>query len=309
MTDLSNFQPIPDAILRSLAQPIAPNSPTSGADVIGLIPAGGRATRLSPLPMSKELYPIGFQHLPEGLRPKVVGQYLLERMRSAGIRKLFWIVRSDKWDIPAYFGNGSQLGLDLGYLILGVPFGVPYTLDQAYPFVSQARIALGFPDILFSPPEMFQQLLSHQTKTGADVVLALVPAKAGQVGGRVGFDAIGRVQQILEKPEQTDLAHIWCAAVWAPSFTQFLHEQVAPVLCAYASTGAMPERELPIGDVIQRAIAAGLHVQAMPFPDGEFLDVGIAENLAQAVQYFAAQVSGVEVAAEVLGKEGQPFQF
>ncbi|NJM57638.1 MAG: hypothetical protein HC857_09665 [Synechococcales cyanobacterium RU_4_20] len=91
--------------------------------------------------------------------------------------------------------------------------------------------------------------------------------------------------------------------------TQFLHEQVAPVLCAYASTGAMPERELPIGDVIQRAIAAGLHVQAMPFPDGEFLDVGIAENLAQAVQYFAAQVSGVEVAAEVLGKEGQPFQF
>ncbi len=30
------------------------------SDVIGLIPAGGQAKRLSPLPCSKELYPIGF---------------------------------------------------------------------------------------------------------------------------------------------------------------------------------------------------------------------------------------------------------
>ncbi|MEO1560926.1 MAG: dTDP-glucose pyrophosphorylase, partial [Cyanobacteria bacterium J06632_19] len=29
--------------------------------VIGLIPAGGKATRISPLPLSKELYPVGFR--------------------------------------------------------------------------------------------------------------------------------------------------------------------------------------------------------------------------------------------------------
>ncbi len=31
------------------------------SEVIGLIPAGGQAKRLSPLPCSKELYPIGFE--------------------------------------------------------------------------------------------------------------------------------------------------------------------------------------------------------------------------------------------------------
>jgi glucose-1-phosphate thymidylyltransferase len=275
-------QRIPDAI----ALP-------SAADVIGLIPAGGHATRLSPLPLSKELYPIGFQTFPElGMRPKVVGQYLLERMRLAGIRKAFWILRSGKWDIPAYFGNGTQLGLDLGYLLMGAPFGVPYTLDQAYPFVSQARIALGFPDILFAPEEMFQQLLARQTESGADVVLGLVPAQAGQVGGMVAFDPSGRVSQILEKPEQTDLRYVWCAAVWAPRFTAFLHEQVAPVLHAHGTHGTMPDKEMPIGDVIQRAIAAGLQVEAVPFPDGCFLDIGIAQNLAQALRHFAAQALG-----------------
>lgn len=269
-----------------------PSTPNLPDEVIGLIPAGGRATRLAPLPMSKELYPVGFQALPgKGSRPKVVGQYLLERMQLAGIRKVFFILRSGKWDIPSYFGNGSQLSLDLGYLIMGTPFGVPYTLDQAYPFVQNARIALGFPDILFSPQEMFQQLLEHQTETKADVVLGMVPAQPGQIGGMIDFDQTGRVRQILEKPKETDLTHIWCAAVWAPSFTQFLHEQVAPVLEAYAATGAEPEKELPIGDVIEGAIAAGLKVQAIPFPDGEFLDVGIAQNLAKAIQHFAQHVS------------------
>lgn len=30
--------------------------------LVGLIPAAGRGTRLAPLPFSKELVPVGFQH-------------------------------------------------------------------------------------------------------------------------------------------------------------------------------------------------------------------------------------------------------
>jgi len=29
-------------------------------EVVGIIPASGRATRIAPLPCSKELYPVGF---------------------------------------------------------------------------------------------------------------------------------------------------------------------------------------------------------------------------------------------------------
>lgn len=86
-------------------------------EVVGLIPAGGQATRLSPLPLSKELYPIGFQSISKdgGMRPKVVCQYLLERMKFAGITKAFIILRSGKWDIPAYLGDGFRLGILSGH--------------------------------------------------------------------------------------------------------------------------------------------------------------------------------------------------
>jgi glucose-1-phosphate thymidylyltransferase len=43
-------------------------------EVVGLIPAGGHAKRIAPLPCSKELYPVGFRAVDDGrsLRPKVV---------------------------------------------------------------------------------------------------------------------------------------------------------------------------------------------------------------------------------------------
>ena len=55
-------------------------------NVVGLIPAAGRAERLGPLPCSKELLPIGFRETPRGPAPKVAGHYLLERFRAAGVR-------------------------------------------------------------------------------------------------------------------------------------------------------------------------------------------------------------------------------
>ena len=36
------------------------SSPWTPQDLIGLIPAAGKATRIAPLPGSKELFPVGF---------------------------------------------------------------------------------------------------------------------------------------------------------------------------------------------------------------------------------------------------------
>lgn len=251
-------------------------NPLNKLDVIGLLPAGGQATRLSPLPLSKELYPIGFRTDAEGKsKPKVVGHYLLEKMRLAGIDKAFFILRSGKWDIPAYFGDGTLLDMHLAYLTVHVPYGVPYTLDQAYPFVSNAIVALGFPDILFQPENAYMQVLKRLTTNQTDVVLGLFPTQQYWKAGMVEFDAAGRVSQIIEKPQQTNLKYMWAIAVWNPRFTQFLHEY----LQSYT-----PGTELPIGNVIQAGIEAGLHVEAEAFSDGSYLDVGTPEDLARAIR-------------------------
>ena len=94
--------------------------------IIGLIPAGGKAARISPLPFSKELYPVGFQNLDNGrsLRPKPVFTYLLEKMRLANITEAYIVLRKGKWDIPAYLGDGKLLNMNLAYLMMNLPFGV-----------------------------------------------------------------------------------------------------------------------------------------------------------------------------------------
>ena len=143
----------------------------SQREVIGLIPAAGKASRLPSLPCSKELYPIGYDS--RNFSPKVVSQYLLESMRIADIKKAYIILRKGKWDIPAYFGDGKMLDMHLGYLIMDLPYGVPYTLDQAYPFVKEAKVALGFPDIIFEPEDVFVRLLEKQKESNANIVLGL----------------------------------------------------------------------------------------------------------------------------------------
>ena len=49
-------------------------------DIIGLLPASGKTSRIAPLPCGKELYPIGFRSVDRkgSVRPKVVSHYLLE---------------------------------------------------------------------------------------------------------------------------------------------------------------------------------------------------------------------------------------
>ena len=264
-------------------------------EVIGLLPAAGQAKRIGPLPGSKELYPIGFRLVDEGrsLRPKVVCQYLLEKMRLADITKAYILLRSGKWDIPAYLGDGAALNMHLGYLIMGLPFGVPYTLDQAYPFVKEALVVLGFPDILFQPDDAFIRLLERQATRKVDVVLGLFPTDQANKAGMVDFDAEGRVRLVLEKPLQTSLRYMWGIAVWTPIFTQFMHEFLAAIeadkLQNEIDKTLQQQQELPIGDVFQAAIDNGLEIDAEVFANGTCLDIGTPENLVRAVHDFAVE--------------------
>lgn len=265
--------------------------------IIGLLPAAGQSRRISPLPMSKELFPIGFQDLMgQGLRPKVACQYLLESMGKAGVQEAFLILRPGKWDIPAYLGDGSQLGMRLAYLTVHVPFGVPFSLNQAYPFVKDAVVAMGFPDILFSPGDAYLRLLERLQTTQADVVLGLFPTEQPDKVGVVDFDDQGVVWGIYEKSQLTHLRYMWAIAVWRPSFTEFLHQMVQTKLQLLIGEQspmvikAMPEYvEMPIGDVIRDAIANNLRVEAVPFGTGRYLDIGTPENLIHAVYNYGKE--------------------
>jgi glucose-1-phosphate thymidylyltransferase len=264
---------------------------TSELPVVGIIPAAGISARLAPLPGSKELLTVGFTATPAGPRPKPVALYLLERLRLAGVERVFVVLRPGKWDIPAYLGHGEQFGMRFAYLIMNLPHGSPYTVDQAYPFARDCLVALGFPDIIFEPADAYARLIARQRASEADVVLGLFPTDQPHTADMVATDAAGRVRRIMVKPPQSDLAYSWMLCVWAPAFTEFLHAYLAEVEDRRADPdpARRPAREVFIGDVIQAAIDAGMHVDSVAFPDGSALDVGTPANLVRAVRHYAAE--------------------
>lgn len=265
-------------------------------NVIGLLPAGGQATRINPLPCSKEMYPIGFRQVDEdgSLRPKVVCHYLLEKMRLADITKAYIVLRNGKWDIPAYLGDGTILNMHLGYLIMHLPFGVPYTIDQAYPFIHNAKVAFGFPDILFKPDDAFVQLLNRQTETNADIILGLYHTDQPQKWDMVDMDADGRIRRILIKPCQSNLCYSWAIAVWTKVFTQFMHDYLSVIQETNKPNkhnnyvnNVSKQQELFVGDVFQAAIDNDLHVEGVIFPKSTCLDIGTPDDLVKAYRNFS----------------------
>lgn len=249
-------------------------------DLVGVIPAAGTARRLGRLPCSKELFPVGFQKVGDGnqLQPKAVSHYLLERLRVAEVKKVFFILRKGKWDIPNYFGNGKMLDQHIAYLLMDLPFGVPFTINRAYPFLKNATVVFGFPDILFEPQDAFKQLLARQMDSNADVVLGLFPTQKSYKADMVDTDSNGRIQRIEIKPSSTALRYAWIIAVWNFAFTEFMHRHLG----VYSEIDR-PEKEVFLGDVFQTAIDDAMQIESVTFQNGRFQDIGTSEDLIKAV--------------------------
>lgn len=244
--------------------------------MIGLIPAAGEGTRLRPLPCSKELMPVGLGRLDGELRPIPVCVPLLQNLRLAGVHTAFLVILDGKWDIPRYLGDGSRFDMHLGYLVRGLPYGPPYSLDQAYPFLHDSPIAFGFPDILVRPRDAYVQLREQWDRTRPDILLGLFPAHDPQVMDMVELDDDHQVIRFDIKPSRTTLSYAWINAVWGPTFTEFLHDHLAHV--------PVSPQELTVGHVIAAALEKGHRVEGLRFSEGAYLDIGTPEQLRMALR-------------------------
>lgn len=259
-------------------------------EIIGLIPAAGKAERIAPLPCSKELFPVGFQQPDQnrGAIPKVVSQYLLECLRLAGAAKVYIVIRKGKWDIPAYFGDGKELDMHLAYLIMGSPLGVPYTLNQAFPFIKDALVLFGFPDIIFQPEDAFIKLLDRQAETDSDIVLGLFPVNQTHRGDMVALDDNGRIKNIEINPKSTHLNLTWINAVWTAKFSIFMNHFIQnsgqPAHPGRKLAGSKSRPELFLSEVIKAALKKNVRVETVLFSKGIYLDIGTPENLTKAVR-------------------------
>jgi glucose-1-phosphate thymidylyltransferase len=254
-------------------------------NVIGLIPAAGTAKRISPLPGSKELFPIGFREVEyDGhtqIRPKVISQYLVDNMFTAGASKIWMVLGRGKWDIMQYYGEGVEYGGPIAYLLMDRSWGMPYTLDQVYPWLNQEVVLFGMPDTIFTPPDTFTLMLDRHINSKADVTLGIFPTGRPEKLCPVELNKEGKVIGMIDKPEHSEIKNTWGCACWSWKFTELMHE--------YLIIQTPPSREVVLADVFREAIVKGLMVNGLYFKDGEYIDIGTPDDLVDAVHRFSEQ--------------------
>lgn len=225
----------------------------------------------------------------------VISSNLIHYYKLASINDIFFIIRKGKWDIPDYYGDGTALGVNIGYLMMNLSYGTPFTLNQAYPFIKDCIVGLGFPDIVFQPEDAFVHVRDKLLSSKCDIVLGIVPCSEYLKSDMIEFGDDGRITDILIKQNRPDLKFSWFIALWRPSFTTYMHKYLNGLLKDNPSGKINSQdgilREVFVGDVIRSAIIEGLKIKYVLFPEGNYIDLGTPEAIISRYKSFALNSS------------------
>ena len=161
----------------------------------GIILAGGSGTRLYPITMgvSKQLLPV---------YDKPMIYYPITVLMLAGIREIAIITTAEDSDqFRRLLGDGNQWGLSFTYITQPSPDGLAQAYLLAGDFLDGAPSAMVLGDNIFFGHALGEMLAKADARTTGGTVFGYRVADPERYGV-VGFDAEGRVRQIIEKPAQ-----------------------------------------------------------------------------------------------------------
>jgi glucose-1-phosphate thymidylyltransferase len=247
------------------------------SQAVGLVPAAGLATRLRRPSDSKELLPVWRPNSSQDELARPAIHCLLAAFEAAGVERTVIVYRRGKEDIPDSLGAATRGGMRLEYVRVEETPSPPFTLNAAVPTVLGTQVLMGFPDILFEPPDSARQVLGRLQNIDGDVVLGLFRHPHVRRADHVEVASTGVVRSVRRGGTPVSGGWTWGLAAWRPSFTAFLQDFVG------GTDPADPRAsDLGLGDVIMSAIESGLSVQAKVVSDLPFHDIGTPDGLAEA---------------------------
>ena len=167
----------------------------------GIILAGGKGTRMSPLTkaVNKQLLPI---------YDKPLIFYPLSILMLAGIKEILIIVNKGQlYQYKKLIPNGNNLGIKLTYLEQDKPRGLPDAFVIGEKFIGKDNVAMILGDNFFYGQNLTSKLQENtKLKKGARVVLHKV--QHPEAFGVAKVDKKNRILSIKEKPKKflSDLA-------------------------------------------------------------------------------------------------------
>lgn len=236
-------------------------------DLIGLIPAAGKGSRLG-LPFPKELYPTVVKN-----QYKPIAHYMVDHLTIAEVKHIVFVINESKHQLISYFGSGQKFSCNFSYVaqetLSNKPSsspGLANALASAYHLIKDKTVLFGMADTIMWPKDAFASALNKLNKQ-TDILLLLFPTDFPHKFGMVAFNEKLEVEKIVDKPKKTELKYMWGAIIWRPTFSDILYSQVAQ------------NESSDFADIINFSIKEGLTIKTAVFPDGKFVDFGTYEQI------------------------------
>ncbi len=160
----------------------------------GIILAGGKGTRLSPLTIG-----VSKQMLPVYDKPLIY--YPLSTLMLGGIREFMIITTPEDLDsFRRLLGDGKSWGIEIQYAIQKKAEGVAQAFLIAEDFIKDSSSALILGDNLFYGNQLVD-LMREADKFRDSATIFTYPVKDPENYGIIKFDNKGNPKQIIEKPK------------------------------------------------------------------------------------------------------------
>jgi mannose-1-phosphate guanylyltransferase/phosphomannomutase len=155
-----------------------------------IIMAGGEGSRLRPLTCAcpKPMVP---------LMDRPVMAYALDLLKKHGITQIGVTLQYLPERVTEYFGDGSDMGVELSYFIEDKPLGTAGSVRQAEEFLKEPFVVLSGDGL--TDCDLTQAIAFHKDR-GALATMVLKKVENPLEYGVVVADAQGRVARFLEKP-------------------------------------------------------------------------------------------------------------
>ena len=190
----------------------------------GIILAGGSGTRLYPATkvVSKQLLPI---------YDKPMIYYPLSTLMFSGIREI--LIISTPEDTPRFeqlFGDGSHLGLGISYIVQPSPDGLAQAFILGEDFIGKDPVTLILGDNIFFGHGLVEMLTRsvNTVEIAGNAVVFGYAVKNPQRYGVVGFNEIGQVTSIVEKPKDPSSDYAVVGLYYYPNDVVNIAKNVKP---------------------------------------------------------------------------------
>src|SRR5579872_4131904 len=166
------------------------NSLLEGEFVQAIVLVGGEGTRLRPLTFGTPKPMVPLMNVPFLART-------LERLYDAGIRDVILPAGYMPQAITDYFGDGSDFGMKITYVIEDEPLGTAGAIKNVEQHIHGPFFVLNG-DVLTSLD--LQAMIDYHERTRGMGVLHLIKVEDPSAFGCVVHDQTGRITQFVEKP-------------------------------------------------------------------------------------------------------------